>query len=160
MTLPAIDSLATVGGAKSNYAPIEDQTTDEDAEHRNIYAADAVAATQTNIRAIYRFIGHGTTPTDAASNVHYAVWGNDADVKPVVAHSATGVYTVTWDTEVTDELGEEHTVNLVDGWANVNGATAYHVQVTCAVNVATVRVFDMAGAANDAVGVTFAVYVR
>jgi hypothetical protein len=158
--LPGVDSLADYGDAKSDYAPVEDPTTDESAEHRNLYAANVAAMTQTAPRAIYRFIGHGTTPTDAASNVHYAVWGNDVDVKPAVAHSATGVYTVTWDTTVTDELLEEHTVNLVDGWANVNGTTAYHVQVTCSVNVATIYVFDMAGAANDAVGATIAVYVR
>ena len=116
---------------------------------------------QTAPRAIYRFIGHATTPTDASSNYQYAVWGNDVSVKPTPAHTGTGVYTLTWPTTVTDELGESHSVNLVDGWANVNGSTLYHVQVTItSPNVATVYVFNAAGAANDAVGVTIAVYVR
>jgi hypothetical protein len=159
--LPGIDSLSTYGDAKSNYAPVEDPTTDEDAAHRNLYAANVAAMTQTAPRAICRFVGHGTTPTDPASNVHFAVWGNDVSVKPVVAHSATGVFTITWPSTITDELGEEHSVNLVDGWPNVNGSTLYHAQVTItAPNVATVYVFNSAGAANDAVGVTIAVFVR
>jgi hypothetical protein len=161
MTLPAVDALADVGGAKDNYAPVEDPTTDEDADHRNIYAANATAMTQTVARAMCRFVGHAVTPTDPASNVHFAVWGNDVSVKPVVAHSATGVYTITWPTTVTDELLEDHSVNLADGWGNTNGATLCYVQVTItAPNVATVYTFNAGGAANDCAGVTFAVFVR
>lgn len=159
--LPGVDSLETYGGEKDNYAPIEDTTTDEDAAHRNLYASNVAGMTQTISRAMCRFVGHATTPTDPASNVHFAVWGNDVSVKPAVAHSSTGVYTITWDSTVTDALGEDHSVNLATGWANVEGSTLYHAQVTItAPNVATVYVFNSAGAANDAVGVTISVFVR
>ena len=160
MTLPAVDSIEDYGGVKEDYAPVEDQSTDLSADHHNKYAANVAALTQTSPRAMCRFVGHGTTPTDPASNVHFSVWGNELAVKPVPTHSATGVYLITWPTDVDDELGEEHTVSLATGWANTEGATPYHVQVTVATNVATVYVFDMAGAANDGVGVTFAVFVR
>jgi len=158
--LPDVDSIEDYGGLKDDYAPVEDSSTDESADHRNLYAANVAALTQTAPRAMCRFVGHATTPTDPTSNVHFAVWGNDLAVKPTVAHSSTGVYTITWPTEVDDELEEEHTVSLVTGWGNTEGATLYHIQVTVATNVATVYVFNSAGAANDAVGVTFAVFVR
>jgi hypothetical protein len=159
--LPGVDSIEDYGGVKEDYAPVEDNSTDESADHRNLYAANVAGLTQTAPRALCRFVGHAVTPTDPASNVHFAVWGNDLAVKPTVAHSATGIYTITWPTTVTDELGEEHTVSLATGWANTEGSTLYHVQVTItSSNVATVYVFNAAGAASDAAGVTFAVFVR
>lgn len=159
--LPGVDSLATYGGAKVNEHAIEDATAEEDAAERNLMACNVAGSTQTLPRAIRRFIGHGTTPTDPVTGVHYAVWGNELADKPVVANAGTGIYTITWPTTVTDELGETHDVNLVDGWANVKGSTLYHVQVDItSPNVATVYVFNAASAPNNAVGVTLAVYVR
>lgn len=158
MTLPEIDDLATFGGELNNYSPVVDPTTDRDAAAMNIALADVAGMTQTCVRAWAAFVGHGATPTDPASNIHGAVWGNTAPVKPTPARTGSGVYTVTWPSSVTDELGESHTVNLRRGWAQVEGATAYHAQVSFSANVATVRVFDMAGAANDAVGATIVVF--
>lgn len=159
--LPDIDSLSSYGGALENYAPVEDASTDEDAAWRNLYAMNVAALTQTAPRAMCRFVGNAVTPTDPTSNVHFAVWGNTLSVKPTVARTGAGVYTITWPTSVTDELDTSHTISLVTGWANVEGATLYHAQVTISSsNVATVRVFDSAAAANDAAGVTIAVFVR
>lgn len=159
MTLPDVDDLSTYGGALANYAPIEDATTDEDAAWRNKYAANVAGMTQTACRAWCTFLGHASAPTDPASNVHGAVWGDDVSVKPTVARTGTGVFTVTWPSTVTDELAEVHTVNLRRCWANVEGATAYFVTTTVtAANVVTLRVFNSSAAANDAAGVTFTVY--
>lgn len=159
--LPDVDALASYGGVKANDFNVEDPTTDEDAAHRNLYAANTAAATHTLIRAYRRLVGNATTPTDPGSNVHDAVWGDSLAVKATIARTGTGVYTITWPTTVTDELGVVHTVNLVDGWANINGSVLYFAQVTItAPNVATVYVFNSSAAANDAVGVTIAVFVR
>ncbi len=160
MTLPGTARLSTYGGEMQDHAPVEDPTTDESAAFRNMYVADAAAMTATIMRAFVRFTGHATTPGDAASNVHGAVWGDAFAVKPAMTKGGTGVYLATFPTEVEDELGVTQPVNLRDGWGNANGATAYHVQVTItAANVATIRVFDMAGTLTDAVGATIAVYV-
>lgn len=157
--LPDVDSFSAYGGELANYAPIEDATTDEDASWRNLYAMNVAAMTQTATRAWCAFVGHGTTPTDPASNVHGAVWGNALGVKPTMARSSTGVFTITYPTSVNDELNESHTVNLKRCWVNVEGATLYHVQATVtSPNVITVYVFNSAGAANDGVGVTFSVF--
>lgn len=158
MTLPNTATFDTYGVRKSNYAPVEDPSTDEDADDRNEYVNDVASMTHTALRAWYAFVGHGTTPTDATSNVHDAVWGNDVSVKPTPAHSATGVYTITWPTSINDELDVDYSVNLRHAWANVEGSTLYFVQCTVtAPNVVTVRVFNAAGAADDAVGVTISV---
>lgn len=159
--LPDVDALTSYGGAKENYAPVEDSTTDEDAEHRNLYAGNVAMMTHTAVRAWVRLKGHASSPTDPSSNVHDAVWGNDATVKPATARTGTGVFTITWPETVTDELGEEHSVNLrqVVG-VNVEGSTLYFAQATItAPNVVTLYVFNSSAAANDAAGVTFGVSV-
>lgn len=159
--LPEIDSLETYGGEKSNYAPVEDSSTDESADHRNLYAMNVAAMTQTAIRAWCRFVGHAVTPTDPTSNVHGAVWGNGSGVKPTVARTGSGTYTITWPSTVTDELNEDHTVNLRCVLRpNVEGSTLYHATASVtSSNVVTVYTFNAAGSANDAAGVTIGVCV-
>ncbi len=159
--LPDVDTLATYGGAKTNYAPVEDVTTDLDADHHNVMAANVAGLTQTAPRALRRFVGHATTPTDPVSGfVHAAVWGSDNGVKPTVTIAAT-VYTVTWPTSVTDELGEVHSVNLraAEAWVETTGTTLYvaTARVTSA-NVVEVRVYSSFAALSDAA--TFNIVVK
>lgn len=157
--LPGVAALSTYGGIKSNGSPVEDPTVDEDAAHRNQCFADAAGMTQTACRAWCALVGHGTAPTDPASNVHGAVWGNDVEDKPVCARTSTGLYTITFPATITDELGVEQTVNLRHAWASVEGATLYFTTATVtAPNVVTLRVFNTSFALNDAVGVTFTVF--
>lgn len=161
MTLPDIDSTATYGGPKQDDRPVENPLTDESAADINKMKASVAGMTQTAERAIRRFVGHATTPPDAASNAHFSVWGNTPDLKPPVTKGGTGVYDITYPATVLDELGEEHTVNLVDGKWSVNGTVPYTCTLTItAPNIARLRVFDMAGVANDAVGATIAVFLR
>lgn len=159
--LPEIDDLDTVGGEKEDYEPVEDPVTDLAAAHWNLVAMNATMVTQTATRAIRRFVGHATTPAEPSSNPQFAVWGNGVSVLPTVAKGGTGIYDITWPTSVTDPLGVSHTVNFVDGTWNVNGSTAYTCTLTVtSPNVVRLRVFDMAGVANDGAGATFAVFVR
>jgi hypothetical protein len=143
--LPGIDTLDSYGGALSNYAPVEDATTDEDAAHRNLYAMNVAGMTQTAARAVRRFVGHAATPTDPVSGfVHGAVWGSDNALKPTVGIAAT-VYTITWPTEVEDALGETHTVNLryAKAWVETTGATLYVATARVATaNTVEVRVYS------------------
>jgi hypothetical protein len=118
--------------------------------------------TQVLPRAMVRLTTANTgAPTDPGSNVHYAVWGNTAGVKPVVARSSAGVFTITWPTTVTDALAVVHTLALFTGWANVEGATYTQAEVTItSANVATLRTFNAAGSVADTTGVTITVFVR
>lgn len=159
MTLPAIDTLDTYGGAFQDAAPVEDPTTDESAVYRNKYAANVAAMTQTACRAWCAFVGHASDPADPSSHVHGAVWGNAASVKPAVSREAEGVYEITFPEEITDDLGEEHVVNLRRAWWNVEGETPYVCTATVtAPNVITFRVFDASGSADDGADTVFTVF--
>lgn len=158
--LPDVDSISAYGGAKADYAPVEDASTDLSADEWNLIAANMAGLTQTAPRAWCAFVGNASTPTDPGSNVHGAVWGNTAGVKPVVARTGTGTYTITWPTTVSDPLNVSHTLAIRRGWGQAEGSTFYHVQVTpTAANVATVHVGTTGGSMSDAIGVTIVVYV-
>jgi hypothetical protein len=161
MTLPDRDDLATFGGAFSNAHDVVDPTTDMDASYHNKLASDVAMMTRTAIRALARFVTNGTNaPNDASGLVHMALWGASVSVKPVVARTGVGVYTVTWPTTVADELSVTHTVSLAAGWIGIEGATPYLWTVTMtAANVASVRIFNATtGAAADTTGVGINVF--
>lgn len=117
MTLPAIDDLASVGGAINDYRPVPDPTVERAANHDNIIAANAVSATRTLTRAFASFT-LGTTP---ALVQHDAVWGTGSGVAPVVARTGTGVWTITWPATVNDALGVSQAVNLRGPWVSYGG---------------------------------------
>lgn len=158
MTLPDTDDLSTLGGAKQNYAPVEDPTVDIDADHHNIATANVAMMTHLATRAACSFETHGTTPVDPSGFVHDACWGSLVGVKPTVTRAALGTFDVQWPASVTDELGETHTVALRRAWASAEGATALILTVTRTdVRTVRVRVFDDAGAATDAAGTVITV---
>lgn len=157
--LPGIDDLDSYGGEKLDYEPVEDPTTDIGADAWNLIASNVAGMTQTACRAWVAFVGHAATPADPASNVHGAVWGSSAPVKPTVVKGGTGIYDITWPTEITDELGVEHTVNLRHAWGSVYGSTANPFTVTITgPNTIRMRTFNTSFAANDVAGTTFAVF--
>lgn len=157
MTLPESDSLDTYGGEKNDYGPVVDPTTDRAAADANKAFATVAMGSRMVPRVEVAFLGHATAPTVSAWE---AVWKGTTTTAPVPAHSATGVYTLTFPSSVNDELIEAHVVNMQRAWGQAEGATAYHVQCSVSANVVTVRVFDMAGAANDAVGATLVAWAR
>lgn len=152
MPLPDIDTVDTYGGELVDYAPVEDPTTDQSGEGLNALKSTSASLTHTAARAWARFQGGDGfifVPDFTATNSHDANWGNDLGVRPVLARTGTGVYTLTWPSTVTDELGEAHAVNF--RWAKAsfeNQAAVVNAECT-AVNVVTIRVWDMAGAAAD-----------
>lgn len=165
MPLPNISSLDDLGGALANYAPVTDPTTDEDAKFRNRYACDVAALGHTAPRAWVRFTAVAAgAPTDPASNVHDALWGSAVGVKPVVARTGVGIWTVTYPTTVNSELtlkpvdqggGVTHTVNLRTAIAQataVAGVLRHAVAEVTTANVVTVRGFTAGGVADDIAG--------
>jgi hypothetical protein len=173
MPLPDISSLDDVGGPKANYAPVTDPTTDEDAVDRNRYVCDVVMMGHTAPRAFVRFVAvNGANPTDPVTNVHDAMWGSSVGVKPVVARTGEGVWTVTWPETVDDELtaedaslggGEEHTVNIRVAIAQatpvIGGVLKHAVAEVTSANVVTVYGFLANGTADDIAGATITVVI-
>lgn len=149
MALPDIADVDTYGGLKVNHAPLVDSSKQETANNRNEYVADVAALTNTGLRGWCAF-DPGASVGDPATNVHGAMWGSAAPVKPTPSKNSTGNYTITWPTTVTDALGVVHTTNIRRALWNVEGTTFVHVQVTPATaNTVTVLMFDAAGSATD-----------
>jgi hypothetical protein len=170
MPLPDISSIDDVGGAKANYAPVTDPTTDEDAADRNRAFCDVAMMGHTAPRGFVRFVAvDGADPDDPASSVHDALWGSAVGVKPVVANTGEGVWTVTLPSTVDDELtledaalggGETHTVNVRPAFAQataVAGVLVHAVAEVTSANVITVRGYLANGTADDIAGSTVTV---
>ncbi len=162
MTLPDIDTLATLGGELVNAEPVLDATTDLDAGADSKSRANVAMMTHTSPRAMRRFTGHATTPTDPASGfVHDAQWGNVNANKPTLGIAAT-VYTVTWPATVQDELLVSHALNfrIAKAWVEVAGGTYYAATArVLTANSVEVRVFTAAGALDAAAGLNIVVMV-
>src|SRR6185312_2730482 len=166
MTLPNTASLGTYGSALNDYGiGVIDPTTDKPASGGNNESNDVAMMTATAVRAWVKLTWQGTgTPTVSA---HNALWGNAIAVTPTLARTTTGIGTITWPVNVNDFIPSGSpgyngpiALNLRAGWGAVRGATLYYfrVDVTSA-NVATVYVYNSAGAAADPTGVAFDAFV-
>lgn len=162
MTTPDLSSIADYGVPAGGFQDGEgiavvDPTTDQSGAAASAAFCDVAQMTRTADRCWARFVA-GASPALAATNPHEAMWGNSAGVAPVVAHIATGQWTVTWPATVTDQLGNSHNVNLRKARVTVEGSTLGFAQ--CSVtspNVVTVYGFSTAFAANDLTGITLLV---
>ncbi len=162
MRLPSVSTLADYGGAKANYAPVEDASTDEDASNRNDYVGDVAGMSNTAVRAWVTFLGTATEPiSDPATNVHGAVWGSAANVKPTIERDALGTYVVIWPETFIDDLGVEHTINIRGVLRpNIQTEYLYHSSaVVAAANAVGVYVWAADGTPSDAVGLPITVCV-
>lgn len=159
MTLPDVDTLDSLGGAKENYGPVEDPVTDRDATLANKAYANTAMSTRTATRAWVRFTADATTPTITD---HDAVWGKS--VAPTVSHVLVGKYLITWPATVTDEIDTvahgqaTHLVNIRAVRAFKEGSFPYLVTAErTSANSATVYIHTVALGPDDAVGSIFLV---
>ncbi len=160
MTAPDKDSIQTYGGALNDYTPVIDATTDRPAAGANQAYATAAALSQTGIRAWARFTWNASTLTLVN---HVEMWSSGpGNAVPTLAHTATGVSTVTWPTTVNDEIlinqpgyTSPHTLALRAGWGNAQGGTNLPKITITSANVATVTLVTVA----DPGGVAFDVFV-
>lgn len=173
--LPAITSLNGLGGAIKNYADPVDPTTDEHVKFRNWYVTDVAAMGHTAARAMRSFVGvNGADPTDPASGfVHDALWGSTGPLKPPVARTGEGIWTVTWPTTVNTEMFGEDVergggaatstiaVSLRRAWAQVectDGTLRHATAEVTAANVVKVRGYLANGTPDDLTGATITVW--
>lgn len=171
MVLPDKDSFNAYGGPLSNYSPVVDPTTDEDARSRNRYAANVAMMTHTAVRAMRSFVGvDDGDPDDPGGFVHDAVWGSAPSVKPSVVRVEEGVWDLTWPATVDSALssatvaqggGSAHTVNFQRALAQVESEDG-SFKLACAkvTGANTVRVYGYSGTAlDDLAGLTITVWV-
>lgn len=160
--LPDRPDFDSYGGPKVNARAIVDPTAEMDADDHNQHALDAAMMGLTSIRAVASYVGTASNPLTAPSsgNVHLAQWGSDISVKPTFNRTATGIVEITWPTTITDELGDEHTLNFsyaLQPCISHTSAVIASATVSAA-NKLTIRTFDAAGVATDAVGAIITAY--
>ncbi len=154
--LPDRMSLDEVGGPLSNYSDVVDPTTDEDAAWRNKYVANVAMGSHTITRAAVSFLGTTGGATQIASPdtgfVHDSNWGDAAGVKPVGSYVQTGVYCFGWATQVSDELGVNHDLNVRRAWAAVESSdgTFRHAEAK-RTNTRQITVYTFEALANGTV---------
>lgn len=158
--LPDIPTLADdLGGVLENYAPVEDPVTDLDAGFDNSSRCNIAMMSHTAPRSWARITLAATTGA-LVLVAHDAMWGNALAVAPALARTSAGIFTLTYPATVDDELGDEHTVNFRDAWANhrLTSAALFLNVVRTSANVLTLYVRDAAGALTDSVGTNVAVF--
>lgn len=150
--LPAIDDYDSLGGELQNYAPVEDPLTDLDAEADNKARANTAAMTQTLPRAMCTGV-LGLAPT---VDLHRAVWGNSAAVKPTIARIAAGHFEISWPVSIVDARGGAHVVAFIGAFANM--AIILGFRANCAItapNKITVYTFSAVNVTADLGDVDF-----
>jgi len=153
MSLPDEATLSdTYGGPYTNERPVEDPTTEIDADAASELMSDTAGCTRMIARAWVKF--NGLTYTSGTQSIpvsdHNATWGGSAGVIPVVTQSAAGIYLITWPATVTDEILVLRTLNIryphvpstIDTALSSGKVSAFTA------NTMTVRTFNAAGAAD------------
>lgn len=153
MTFPSIDTIATYGGVLVDYKTAKvDGTTDRAASEGNKAFGSVAAMSHCAPQAIVQFQTAATTGAMVLISWE-AAWKTNSVTPPTLARSTTGVFTVTFPTTFTDELGDTQSTALRWGIAQYAEATAYRVQVDrTAANVFTVYTYNAGGTAADNAG--------
>ena len=162
MPLPDSDSFVTYGGSKINYSAPVNPNTDYDATLLNLAFCNVAEITRTVPRAYVRFTGASTTGNLILVNWD-ANWKGATTTAPILARSGTGIYTITFPTEVGDENGGSHNINFVSIYGvEIEGTVELvHGQASLtSANIITLYTFNVSGAAMDMVGINCNVILR
>lgn len=156
-------TVADYGGVYVDARPVKNPTCEVSAAKFNRLCEDVAQLTNPSPKALVIFTtSSGGAATYAAAAVTYrSVWGSSDSVKPAVAKTATGLYTVTFASSYTDGLGESETVGLIDANCSVRSTTLSPPPIVTALTstVVSLTVQTTAGAASDLSG-TAVVTVR
>ena len=169
MTLPNISNINSYGGPFADALPQQDPQTELASSAYNATINDCSAMTATVPRLVFQFIGSAGTPALASTATWAAgvdsVWGNAPANNPVLTHLTTGAVHVELPAEVTDQLGNQISVNVrfvevSSAIATANWPTSIP-QASCDVlNSSSFNIFlAQSLAADDCVGILLTVKV-
>jgi hypothetical protein len=159
-------TIGTYGGIKEDAAPVENVKSQVAASEWNRKAEDTAQMTRTSPKVIVSF------PTDAAGGTPFAIaeanvtvraqWGTGDSAKPVVTKTSDpGRYTLTFETEYADALGNDETLGFFEARAWARSSTPLEdidVEVlTVTANTVTIATSN-AGALADIGGASAAVF--
>ena len=169
MALPNSSTISSVGA----YGKIDNQNlppANPTISWSNVLLAPAITdvanASNTNPRAMVRLTLAATTGALVLNN-WFAVWMSATTTTPVIARTTTGVFTVTFPVNVSDQysqsVGMPSTipVNLImPVGAVLEGSTPGFVNVSCSTNVVTINTFSANSNPSDLVGSVLNISVR
>jgi len=144
--------IDSYGGLFEDEFPVQNPTTEQSADYAMRMHADVAQMTNTSDKWSVTFpTSSGGAATISAATVailsHYT---SSASAKPVVAKTATGIYTLTFASTYTDELATVDSTSLFAARGFVMHATQFgHVQCVVSGTTVTVYVVDLAGSASD-----------
>ena len=158
MTSPDRDTIGTFGGPWNDYQPVLDSSTDVPAAGGNQWAADTAAMTRTATRGWARFTPAGTGSPTLQTN--WEQWPSGDNAAPTAARTGVGLYTLTYPATVLDELGANHTLNLLAGDGQCESLSVlWTAQVAVSGNVASIAIFNSSQTLADPNGPVFLVKV-
>ncbi len=167
MPLPDSDSFSTFGGAKTDYQPVENPSTDYAAAQLNPAFCDVAETTRTVPRGFVRMTCAASTGGLVLVDWD-AVWKGATGTLPVLGRTSTGVFTITLPTTVSDEFNStqgltlNHTVNIraVIGLEIEGGTFGFINGTPTSANVITVQLAGSGGSASDFAGTNIVVCWR
>jgi hypothetical protein len=158
MSLPSkLDPTQDFGLPMSDYAPVANPETDVSYYQLENMAIGVAGMSHTAPRA-WVVVSGAAASAGLMLRDHDAVWGDTDAVKPTIARSATGAYTITWSTSYVDmnpTVSRQATVavDLRACHAIANRATSAivtaYITATGGANVCFVRTFTHAGTAAN-----------
>lgn len=162
-----VRTIADYGGAYVDARVVKNPQCEMAASKGNRLLEDVAQLTATGFRAMVRFTTTATVAPvayAAASVTYRSFWGSGDSVKPAVAKTGTGLYTVTFASSYNDGLLiEAETVALEAAHCTLQGSTlAPPPQVTAlSSTVVSLTVMTSAFAASDLSGAAIVtVWVR
>lgn len=107
MTLPAITTFDQLGGEKTDYYPVENSNTDRSDTEVNSAFANISALTYVSAKCILVF-----NPVNLTVTYFKSVWGDAQASYPTITRPSTGNYVITFNSTVSDFLGDTHTLSF------------------------------------------------
>jgi hypothetical protein len=152
-----LDPSEDLGLPYSNYAPVANPEYDPDATYFETAFCAVAGMSHTAARA-WVVVSGAAASAGLMVRDHAAAWGDTDAVKPTLARTATGAYTITWATSYVDlnpTVSRQATVatNLRACHSIANRATAAiitaYMTATGGANVCYVRTYTHAGTAAN-----------
>lgn len=146
MTTPR--TIDNYGGTFVDAFPVEDATAEQSADYANRLHEDVAQMTRTSLKCVVTFPTSAAAPgtISAASVTCHSQYGTGSATKPVVAKTATGVYTLTFAASYDDALGETDAFTITTATASVDAAVLAYAQASHSGVVVTVKLYDPASA--------------
>lgn len=146
-------TIGNYGGPYSDAMAKENDETDMDADQGNRLLEDGAQMTRTSVKIQASFASTATGAPTTVTPTADTQWGSGSGTLPTIDKTATGRYTVTFDTEYADGLEVDETLALkrplCQAWSADVLDDVYAQVLSIAANVVTLKVESPRGTLAD-----------